>query len=98
MKEPKSYGSVPYSSVKAALKQIEEHYAECPERLDDVSITFEYLVGSFFPKIIENINKAMNEQYTLGYIQGRKENIMQENLEESGWTRQEEGDVNQGNN
>ena len=98
MKEPKSYGSVPYVSVKAALKQIEEHYADAPERLNDVSITFEYLVGSFFPKIIENINKAMNEQYTLGYIQGRKENIMQENLEESGWTRQEEGDADQGNN
>jgi hypothetical protein len=56
MQEPKSYGSVKLTSVKAAIKQIEEHYQDCPERLEDVEVTFEYLVGSFFPKIIDNIN------------------------------------------
>ena len=69
MQEPESYGKVKLSTVKAAIKQIEEHYKDCPERLEDVEITFEYLVGSFFPKIIENIQKEMNKQYTLGYIQ-----------------------------
>ena len=73
MREPESYGKVPLSRVKAAIKQVENHYAECPERLEDVELTFEYLVGSFFPKIIENINKKMNEAYTQGYIQGLKE-------------------------
>ena len=70
MREPDSYGKVPLSKVKAAIKQIEEHYADEPERLEDIQITFEYLVGSFFPKIIENINKRMNDAYTQGYIQG----------------------------
>lgn len=69
MQEPKSYGKVKYAVVKAALEQIAEHYQDCPERLDDVDITFEYLVGSFFPKIIDNINYAFNQQYTLGYAQ-----------------------------
>jgi hypothetical protein len=73
MQEPKSYGSVKLTSVKAAIKQIEEHYQDCPERLDDVEVTFEYLVGSFFPKIIENINKKMNDTYMQGYIQGLNE-------------------------
>ena len=59
MREPESYGKVPLSRVKAAIKQVEGHYADCPERLEDVELTFEYLVGSFFPKIVENINKAM---------------------------------------
>lgn len=98
MREPDSYGKVPYTRVKAALTQIEEHYAKSPERLADVEITFEYLVGSFFPQIVENIDEAMKRQYTLGYIQGRKDNIMQETLEESDWTRREEEDVSQGNN
>ncbi len=69
MQEPESYGKVKLSTVKAAIKQIEEHYQDCPERLEEVEITFEYLVGSFFPKIVENIQKEMNKQYTLGYLQ-----------------------------
>ena len=73
MQEPKSYGSVKLTSVKAAIKQIEEHYQDCPERLEDVEVTFEYLVGSFFPKIIDNINKKMNDTYMQGYLQGFNE-------------------------
>ena len=73
MRETESYGKVPLSRVKAAIKQVENHYIDCPERLEDVELTFEYLIGSFFPKIVENINKKMNEAYTQGYIQGLKE-------------------------
>lgn len=80
MQEPESYGKVKLSTVKAAIKQIEEHYKDCPERLEDVEITFEYLVGSFFPKIVENIQKEMNKQYTLGYLQ--RVNEEKENTEE----------------
>ena len=72
MPELKTYGTVKLSRVKAAIKQIEEHYQDCPERLDDVDVTFEYLVGSFFPKIIDNINAEMNKQHTLGFIEGVK--------------------------
>jgi hypothetical protein len=70
MQQPESYGSVKLSRVKAAIKQIEEHYQDCPERLEDVDVTFEYLVGSFFPKIIDNINLKMNDTYMQGYLQG----------------------------
>ena len=70
MQEPQSYGSVKLSRVKAAIKQIEEHYQDCPERLEDVEVTFEYLVGSFFPRIIDNINSKMNDTYMAGYMQG----------------------------
>lgn len=80
MQEPESYGKVKLSKVKAAIKQIEEHYQDCPERLEDIEITFEYLVGSFFPKIVENIQKEMNKQYTLGYLQ--RVNEEKENTEE----------------
>lgn len=70
MQEPKSYGSVKLSVVKAAIAQIEQHYIEHPERLEDVEVTFEYLIGSFFPRIVDNINIQMNHQYTAGYLQG----------------------------
>lgn len=73
MQQPESYGSVKLSRVKAAIKQIEDHYKDCPERLEDVEVTFEYLVGSFFPRIIDNINSRMNDMYTQGYLQGLNE-------------------------
>ena len=85
MKAPESYGQVPLAKIKAAIKQIEEHYQDCPERIEDVNVTFEYLVGSFFPKIIDNINKSMNDAYMAGYLQGMKDAKGEEN-------------VNQGNN
>lgn len=70
MQLPESYGSVPLKTVEAAIKRIKEHYADCPERLEDVNLSFEYLIGSFFPKIVDNINAKMNDTYTQGYLQG----------------------------
>jgi hypothetical protein len=73
MRESESYGKVPLTKLKAAIKQIEEHYEGSPERLENVNVTFEYLIGSFFPKIVENIDKRINDSYTAGYIQGKTE-------------------------
>lgn len=70
MQPPETYGTVKLSKIKKAIEQIEQHYIDSPERLEDIEITFEYLIGSFFPTIINNINDKMNRQYTEGYLQG----------------------------
>ena len=36
-------------------------------------VSFEFLVGSCFPKALENIKEEMRRQYTLGYSEGLKE-------------------------
>jgi predicted patatin/cPLA2 family phospholipase len=36
-------------------------------------VSFEFLVGSCFPKALENIKEEMRRQYTLGYVEGQKE-------------------------
>lgn len=36
-------------------------------------ISFEFLVGSCFPKALDNIKEEMRRQYTLGYVEGQKE-------------------------
>lgn len=36
-------------------------------------VSFEFLVGSCFPKALDNIKEEMRRQYTLGYIEGQKE-------------------------
>ena len=35
-------------------------------------VSFEFLVGSCFPKALENIKAEMRRQYTLGYAEGQK--------------------------
>ena len=40
---------------------------------DMKEITFEFLVGSCFPDIMNNIKEEMRRQYTLGYTEGLKE-------------------------
>ncbi len=40
-------------------------------------VSFEFLVGSCFPKALQNIKEEMRRQYTLGYTEGLKENEKQ---------------------
>ena len=40
-------------------------------------VSFEFLVGSCFPKALQNIKEEMRRQYTLGYTGGLKENEKQ---------------------
>lgn len=37
-------------------------------------VSFEFLIGSCFPKALQNIKEEMRRQYTLGYTEGLKEN------------------------
>ena len=41
-------------------------------------VSFEFLIGSCFPKALQNIKEEMRRQYTLGYTEGLKENEKQE--------------------
>ena len=43
------------------------------KELNMKEISFEFLVGSCFPKAYDNIKEEMRRQYTLGYIEGQKE-------------------------
>ena len=36
-------------------------------------VSFELLIGSCFPHVLDNIKEEMHRQYTLGYVQGLKE-------------------------
>lgn len=54
--------------------------AKVLHRIDEIvknkkieEVSFEFLVGSCFPKALENIKEEMRRQYTLGYTEGLKE-------------------------
>ena len=76
-----SYGSVPLKKFKEAIKQIEDNakvYNMTAEEVQEIPITFEYLIGSFFPEVVKNVHEEANKQYTKGYLEGRK--AMEEEL------------------
>ena len=36
-------------------------------------VSFEFLVGSCFPNVMDNIKEEMRRQYTMGYVEGHKD-------------------------
>lgn len=68
-------GTVKLTRIEAAIEQVKKHYENEPERVEDIEVSFEYIIGSFFPKVYDNIRDAMKTQRTLGYIDGRNEVI-----------------------
>ena len=40
---------------------------------DDTELSFEFIITSLFPTSWTNIQESLSHQYTLGYIQGRKD-------------------------
>lgn len=41
---------------------------------ENVEISFEFVIASLFPTCWKNIQADLSRQYTLGYIQGQKDN------------------------
>lgn len=64
--------------IKSAVASIEKHFQDEPERLEDVEVSFEYVIGSFFPNIWNKIQDTLKEEHTKGFIEGfeagKKEN------------------------
>jgi hypothetical protein len=54
------------------LEKIIEKIHEIVED-EDAEISFEFIIASLFPTSWNNIQNALSQQYTKGYIQGRKD-------------------------
>ena len=60
--------SVSLSDLEKLVGKIKEH-----TETSDVEISFEFIIASLFPTSWQNIQSALNYQYTQGYIQGHKD-------------------------
>ena len=60
--------TVKFCRLKKFIEQVEKEYHG---DIEDLEVTFECLVGSFYPTVLENINKALAREHTLGFIEGR---------------------------
>ena len=66
--------SVKLSILKKAIKQIEQRIA--PEK--DCEISFEFIIGSFFPKIMDNIKQEFTRNYLEGYKAAKEEDKVED--------------------
>lgn len=48
----------------------------------DVDLSFEFILTAFFPTCWNNVQDALKQQYTLGYIAGMKEACNSNNIED----------------
>ena len=78
-----SLGSVKLTKVEAAVEQIKKYYEKTPERIEDIDISFEYIIASFFPDVFENIKNRLKDEHTLGYIEGYTAKIEEGNNNEN---------------
>ena len=57
------------------LSDVERMVASVKKNVDgaDVDLSFEFMLTDFLPSCWNNIQEALNRQYTLGYIAGTKD-------------------------
>lgn len=60
--------TVKYSKAKKILDNIGEKFED-----KDVDISFEFIIGSFFPEILGNIKDTMAKEYIRGYNEGNRD-------------------------
>ena len=56
--------------ITTSLETLEKVY-KMAKKSGVKEVSFEYVVGSCFPKIMDNIRTEMRRQYTMGYAAGR---------------------------
>lgn len=70
----KQLNSIKLSALKRAITQIEQRIA--PEK--DCEISFEFIIGSFFPKIMDNIKQEFTRNYLEGYKAAKEEDKVED--------------------
>lgn len=61
--------TVKLTRVKKCIESIEQHFEK--EKLEDIEISFEYIIGSLFPNVLNNIKNEMTKNYIAGFEVGK---------------------------
>ena len=87
-KNIKPIDTVKYSHFKKCLTSLERDFEGRPEVLDNIDISFEYVIGSLFPNILSNIENTFSQNYIQGYNKGLSENFKSKKLEDIGESKE----------
>lgn len=61
--------TVTYGKLKKIMKQLRQMNFQ-----DSDEVSFEFIIGSCFPDIYNNIQEEMRRQHAMGYAEGLKSN------------------------
>lgn len=64
---------IKFSKLKGLVESFENSPLTKGKNLEDFDISFEYIVGSLFPRVFKNIITSLKNEHTLGYIEGYKD-------------------------
>ena len=64
--------TVKFSKLKKVINSLEEHPIT-KDRLEDLEVSFEFIIGSLFPDILENIKDKITNSYIEGYLAAKQE-------------------------
>ena len=68
MEEKIQIAPIKLSDVERMVASVKKNVGD-----NDVDLSFEFMLTAFFPSCWNNIQEALNRQYTLGYIAGTKD-------------------------
>lgn len=61
--------TVKFTRVYEVLHKVEKEYHG---DINELELSFEFLVGTFYPHVLTNIQNALSREHTLGFIEGRE--------------------------
>lgn len=70
MEEKIQIAPIKLSDVERMVASVKKNVGD-----NDVDLSFEFILTAFFPTCWNNIQSALNRQYTLGYIAGQKDSV-----------------------
>jgi hypothetical protein len=68
MEEKIQIAPIKLSDVERMVASVKKNIGD-----NDADLSFEFILTAFFPTCWNNIEEALNKQYTLGYIAGYKD-------------------------
>ena len=61
--------TIKFTRVREILDKVEKEYHG---DIDGLELSFEFLIGTFYPHVLKNIQNALYREHTLGFIEGRE--------------------------
>ena len=67
--------TVKLSRLKKIIQNMESYYKD----KEDVDISFEFIIANCFPSCYNKITQELQHQYTLGYLEGKRDGAENKN-------------------
>lgn len=61
--------TVKFTRLREVLQKVEKEYQG---DINELELSFEFLIGTFYPHVLKNIQSALAREHTLGFIEGRE--------------------------